>query len=56
MSEASILKVVNGNFKDHLILGEEGGLLGDVASDYLWCIDPIGILPNAFQFNYWQLA
>ncbi|CAA6658069.1 unnamed protein product [Spirodela intermedia] len=28
MSEAAILDVVRKNFKDHLILGEEGGLMG----------------------------
>ncbi|GAB2298203.1 Phosphatase impl1, chloroplastic [Dionaea muscipula] len=41
MSEAAILEVVRGNFKDHLILGEEGGLIGETSSDYLWCIDPL---------------
>lgn len=45
MSETAILGVVNENFKDHLILGEEGGLIGDASSDYLWCIDPLGWLP-----------
>ncbi|KAL6561861.1 Phosphatase impl1, chloroplastic [Orobanche gracilis] len=40
-SEAAILGVVRENFPDHLILGEEGGLIGDSSSDYLWCIDPI---------------
>ncbi|CAH8314305.1 unnamed protein product [Eruca vesicaria subsp. sativa] len=30
------------NFSDHLILGEEGGIIGDTSSDYLWCIDPLG--------------
>lgn len=42
MSEAAILEVVKKNFDDHLILGEEGGIIGDAASDYLWCIDPLG--------------
>ncbi|KAL7212881.1 hypothetical protein ACSBR2_015554 [Camellia fascicularis] len=28
--------------EDHLILGEEGGLIGNSSSDYLWCIDPSG--------------
>ncbi|XAR56168.1 Inositol-phosphate phosphatase [Bertholletia excelsa] len=42
MSEAAILEVVRKNFTDHLILGEEGGLIGDSFSDYLWCIDPLG--------------
>lgn len=41
MSEAAILEVVKSNFGDHLILGEEGGILGDTSSDYLWCIDPL---------------
>lgn len=43
MSEAAILDVVKKNFQDHLILGEEGGIIGDSSSDYLWCIDPLGI-------------
>jgi myo-inositol-1(or 4)-monophosphatase len=42
MSESAILQVVKKNFNDHLILGEEGGLIGDAMSDYLWCIDPLG--------------
>ncbi|XWS18693.1 hypothetical protein CRYUN_Cryun32bG0066800 [Craigia yunnanensis] len=41
MSEAAILEVVKRNFGDHLILGEEGGIIGDTSSDYLWCIDPL---------------
>eukprot|EP00262_Sarcandra_glabra_P004414 TRINITY_DN15417_c0_g1_i2.p1 TRINITY_DN15417_c0_g1~~TRINITY_DN15417_c0_g1_i2.p1 ORF type:complete len:381 (+),score=56.94 TRINITY_DN15417_c0_g1_i2:232-1374(+) len=41
LSESVILEVVRKNFKDHLILGEEGGLIGDTSSDYLWCIDPL---------------
>ncbi|XP_077244531.1 myo-inositol monophosphatase like 1 [Tasmannia lanceolata] len=40
-SESAILEVIRKNFKDHLILGEEGGLIGDTTSDYLWCIDPL---------------
>lgn len=46
MSEAAILEVVKKNFSDHLILGEEGGLIGDSSSDYLWCIDPLGLAHN----------
>ncbi|KZV42514.1 hypothetical protein F511_38539 [Dorcoceras hygrometricum] len=42
MSEAAVLDVVRKHFRDHLILGEEGGLIGDSSSDYLWCIDPLG--------------
>ncbi|GMN60242.1 hypothetical protein TIFTF001_029335 [Ficus carica] len=40
-SEAAILDVVKKNFRDHLVLGEEGGIIGDTSSDYLWCIDPL---------------
>lgn len=43
MSESAILDVVRKNFQDHLILGEEGGIIGDSSSDYLWCIDPLGL-------------
>ena len=49
MSEAAILEVVKKNFDDHLILGEEGGIIGDTSSDYLWCIDPLGL---SFFFFY----
>lgn len=38
------------NFGDHLILGEEGGIIGDTSSDYLWCIDPLGSCP--FRCDY----
>ena len=50
MSEAAILEVVKKNFDDHLILGEEGGIIGDTSSDYLWCIDPLGL--SFFFFIY----
>ncbi|KAJ0975774.1 hypothetical protein J5N97_017739 [Dioscorea zingiberensis] len=40
-SESAILEVVRKNFSGHLILGEEGGLIGDTNSEYLWCIDPL---------------
>lgn len=43
MSETAILDVITKNFQDHLILGEEGGLIGGSSSDYLWCIDPLGL-------------
>lgn len=48
MSEAAILEVARKNFGDHLILGEEGGLIGDSSSDYLWCIDPLGLVLSTF--------
>ncbi|XP_078437120.1 myo-inositol monophosphatase like 1 [Wolffia australiana] len=50
-SELAILDVVKKNFKDHLILGEEGGLIGDTSSEYLWCIDPLDGTTN-FAHGY----
>ncbi|CAN1150952.1 Phosphatase IMPL1, chloroplastic [Linum perenne] len=55
MSEAAILEVVNKNFGDHLILGEEGGIIGDSLSDYLWCIDPLDGTTN-FAHGYPSFA
>lgn len=55
MSEAAILEVVRKNFEDHLILGEEGGLIGDSSSDYLWCIDPLDGTTN-FAHGYPSFA
>ncbi|XP_052191162.1 phosphatase IMPL1, chloroplastic [Diospyros lotus] len=55
MSEAAILDVVRKNFTDHLILGEEGGLIGDSSSDYLWCIDPLDGTTN-FAHGYPSFA
>lgn len=55
MSEAAILEVVRKNFKDHLILGEEGGVIGDSSSDYLWCIDPLDGTTN-FAHGYPSFA
>lgn len=55
MSEAAILEVVKNNFEDHLVLGEEGGVIGDAASDYLWCIDPLDGTTN-FAHGYPSFA
>ncbi|XP_009376387.1 phosphatase IMPL1, chloroplastic [Pyrus x bretschneideri] len=54
-SEAAILEVVRKNFKDHLILGEEGGITGDTSSDYMWCIDPLDGTTN-FAHGYPSFA
>ncbi|ESQ33713.1 hypothetical protein EUTSA_v10007962mg [Eutrema salsugineum] len=54
-SEAAILEVVKKNFSDHLILGEEGGIIGDTSSDYLWCIDPLDGTTN-FAHGYPSFA
>lgn len=55
MSEAAILEVVRKNFSDHLILGEEGGIIGDSSSDFLWCIDPLDGTTN-FAHGYPSFA
>lgn len=55
MSESAILEVVRKNFGDHLILGEEGGLIGDSSSDFLWCIDPLDGTTN-FAHGYPSFA
>ncbi|XP_010276157.1 PREDICTED: phosphatase IMPL1, chloroplastic [Nelumbo nucifera] len=55
MSEAAILGVLRKNFEEHLILGEEGGLIGDTSSDYLWCIDPLDGTTN-FAHGYPSFA
>ncbi|XP_070051458.1 phosphatase IMPL1, chloroplastic isoform X3 [Nicotiana tomentosiformis] len=54
-SEVAILEVVRKNFPDHLILGEEGGIIGDSSSDYLWCIDPLDGTTN-FAHGYPSFA
>ncbi|KAL9456553.1 hypothetical protein AB3S75_005727 [Citrus x aurantiifolia] len=54
-SEAAVLEVVQKNFADHLILGEEGGVIGDSSSDYLWCIDPLDGTTN-FAHGYPSFA
>jgi len=51
LSESVILEVVTKNFKNHLILGEEGGFIGDSLSEYLWCIDPLDGTTN-FAHGY----
>ncbi|KAL5538910.1 hypothetical protein UlMin_045773, partial [Ulmus minor] len=55
MSEAAILEVVKKNFGHHLVLGEEGGVIGDTSSDYLWCIDPLDGTTN-FAHGYPSFA
>ena len=50
-SEEAILKVISDAFPDHAILGEEGGVSGNTASDYLWCVDPLDGTTN-FAHGY----
>ncbi|KAF5839906.1 hypothetical protein DUNSADRAFT_18320 [Dunaliella salina] len=40
-SEAAIIEVIHKAFPGHAIQGEEGGVVGDVSSDYLWSVDPL---------------
>ena len=40
-SEEAIIKVIRQTFPHHGLLGEEGGVSGDVNSEYMWCIDPL---------------
>jgi hypothetical protein len=46
-----VLEVVRAAFPGHAVLGEEGGVSGDVASDFLWCIDPLDGTTN-FTHSY----
>lgn len=36
-----LLQVLQKQVPDHGFLGEEGGVSGNAASEYLWAIDPI---------------
>lgn len=49
-TELAILEVVRERFPGHLILGEEGGVSGDSTSEYLWCIDPLGMARLSFHY------
>ncbi len=37
-SEAACVAAIRQAFPEHAILGEEGGVSGDVSSDYLWWV------------------
>lgn len=54
-SEAAVLDVLRGAYPGHAILGEEGGVSGDTASDYLWCVDPLDGTTN-FAHGYPSFA
>lgn len=54
-SEAAILAVIAEAFPDHAILGEEGGVTGNTASEYLWCVDPLDGTTN-FAHGYPSFA
>lgn len=40
-SEKTLLAALNEKYPDHAVLGEEGGIVGNVESDYLWVLDPV---------------
>lgn len=50
-SEAAILGAIRAAFPDHALLGEEGGVTGNTASDYLWVVDPLDGTAN-FSTGY----
>ena len=54
-SEAAVLQVVRAAFPSHCVLGEEGGVLGDLTSPYLWCVDPLDGTTN-FAHGYPSFA
>jgi myo-inositol-1(or 4)-monophosphatase len=54
-AEDACVAVVKQEFGSHGILGEEGGVLGDTSSDYLWCIDPLDGTTN-FAHGYPSFA
>lgn len=37
-SEEAVVAAIRAAFPNHAVLGEEGGVLGDVSSDYLWWV------------------
>ena len=48
-------QVLREAFPDHALLGEEGGVSGNTASEYLWCIDPLDGTTN-FSHSYPSFA
>lgn len=54
-AEAACLAVVQAQFPEHMVLGEEGGVMGPPGSEYLWCIDPLDGTTN-FAHSYPSFA
>lgn len=54
-AEVACLSVIRDKCPGHAILGEEGGVSGDMTSDYLWCIDPLDGTTN-FTHGYPSFA
>ena len=54
-SEKAVLDVIRKYFPNHAVLGEEGGVSGDVTSEYLWAVDPLDGTTN-FTHGYPSFA
>lgn len=54
-SENAVLGIIRKHFPNHAVLGEEGGVSGDVTSEYLWCVDPLDGTTN-FAHGYPSFA
>jgi len=56
LSEEKILSIIQANFPEHAILGEESGKhLGEDKSEYLWVVDPLDGTTN-FAHNFPHFA
>lgn len=55
LSEKKILSIIQANFPEHSILGEESGEHGYIKSEYLWVIDPLDGTTN-FAHNFPHFA
>lgn len=54
-SENAVLDVIRKHYPNHAVLGEEGGVSGDVTSEYLWVVDPLDGTTN-FTHGYPSFA
>ncbi|CAI5460016.1 unnamed protein product [Closterium sp. Yama58-4] len=54
-SEEAVVAEILRRFPTHLLLGEEGGVIGDSASPFLWCVDPLDGTTN-FAHGYPSFA
>jgi myo-inositol-1(or 4)-monophosphatase len=56
-AEAVVLEILNRHFPDHQVLAEESGQQGDLASSYLWAIDPLdGTTNYAHQYPFFATS
>jgi len=54
-SEVAVLAVIRASFPQHALLGEEGGVSGNLDSPYLWAVDPLDGTTN-FSHSYPSFA